>query len=146
MPVKDRTPEVRFVKLEQKEKALKLCQLTEQFFSHGQRVLIRVDDENRAVSLDRFLWTWNRDSFIPHAFDNGSVECLIEPVVVTTRDLNPNNATILILGSPCSVNFMSEFASVIDFAEVYDPVLAEESRQRFRLYKGHGMSPQMYSL
>jgi len=135
--------QVKFVKLEQRDKAQKLCQLTEQYYQQGKRILIVVHDENRAVSLDRFLWTWSKGAFLPHAFDNGSVECLHEPIVVATRERNPNNASILILGTPCPVEFMSQFELIIDFAEVYDAALVEESRNRFRLYREHGMNPQM---
>lgn len=136
-------PQVRFVKLDQRDKAFKLCQLTEHYYQQGKRILLLAQDDNQAVSLDRFLWTWSKGSFLPHAFDNGSVECLHEPIVVVSREVNPNNATILLMAGPCSVPFLSQFELVIDFAETYDPVLVEQSRERFRLYRDQGLEPQM---
>ncbi len=112
-------------------------------FHAGQRLLLLVQDENQAVALDRFLWTWNKASFIPHAFDNGSVDCLQEPVVISTREKNPNNGSVLIMGAPCSPDFLSQFELVIDFAEAFDADLLEQSRARFRLYRELGLNPQM---
>ena len=136
--------QVRFVRLERQEKLHRLCELAEQFFQQGRRVLLMVLDENQAISLDRFLWNWNKGSFLPHAFDNGSVECFQEPIVVTIHESNPNGAEILILGAPCSHEFLLQFREVIDFAELYDPVLAEHSRSRYRDYRDWGLNPQMY--
>ena len=135
---------VKFATQERQEKINLLCLLAEEQFSAGKRVLVRVQDENRAVSLDRFMWTWDKVAFLPHAFNNGSVDCLEEPIVITVREDNPNAASVLIMGHPCSLDYIRQFELVIDFAEVYDPQLAERSRKRFRLYREQGFNPQMY--
>ena len=135
---------VKFAKLERQEKARLLCSLAEEQFNNGKRVVIKVQDDNQAVSLDRFMWTWDKDAFIPHAFSNGSVDCLEEPIVITVREDNPNAASVLVMGQPCSFDFMRRFELVIDFAEVYDKQLAEHSRERFRQCRDHGFNPQMY--
>lgn len=135
---------IKFVKLEKQEKARVLCQLAEEQYALEEKVLIRMQDDNQAVSLDRFMWTWDKGAFLPHAFSNGSVDCLDEPIVISVRDDNPNGATTLIMGEPCSYAFLRKFEQVIDFAEVYDPKLAELSRERFRHYREHGLNPQMY--
>ena len=58
-------PKVEFIKLKRPEKARHLCELAEELFNGGQRVLITVLDDNQAVTLDRFMWTWSKGSFIP---------------------------------------------------------------------------------
>lgn len=135
--------EVRFIKLDRQEKALHLCRLAEEHFLAGDRVLILVNDQNRAVTLDRFMWVWDKGSFLPHALDNGTVDCLDEPVVISVAERNPNRAKVLVLGTPCSLEFMSRFDRVYDFAETYDKQLADEARARFRSYRSHGYSPEM---
>lgn len=137
-------PQVKFVKLDRPEKAKHLCRLAETFFSGGKRVLITVQDDNQAVTLDRFMWVWDKGSFIPHAYDNGSVDCLDEPIVITTGEENPNRASILIMGKPCGINFIRHFDLVIDFAETYDKSLAEQARKRFKDYRDVGLNPQMF--
>ena len=135
---------VKFAKLERQEKARLLCELAEEQYGAGLRVLIRVQDDNQAVTLDRFMWTWDKGSFLPHACNNGSVDCLEEPIVITVKESNPNAASVLIMGVPCSRDFMARFELAIDFAEVYDKALAEQARGRFRSYREAGFEPQMY--
>lgn len=136
-------PAVEFVQLRKPEKAKHLCELAEAFFDRGYRVLITVNDENQGVTLDRFMWTWKKGSFIPHAYDNGAVDCLDEPVVIGQCERNPNGARVLIMGKPCSTDFVRQFEHVIDFAEVYDDQLREASRERFRLFREAGFAPRM---
>lgn len=136
--------EVRFVKLDRQEKALHLCRIADEHFLAGARVLIVVDDENRAVTLDRFMWVWERGSFLPHALDNGTVDCMDEPVVISSAERNPNQARVLIMGSPCSDEFIARFDLAFDFAETYDKQLAESARIRFRHYRDLGYHPSMY--
>lgn len=136
--------QVNFLKLEKQEKFPEICRLAASYYQREQRVMILVEDESQAISLDRFLWAWDKSSFLPHAYDSGSVECFEEPVVIASEESNTNNASVLILGSPCSIEFASRFEQVVDFAELFDPELAELSRERFRIYRQHGLKPQMF--
>jgi len=136
-------PRVEFIKLRKPEKARHLCELADEYFRGGRRVLIIVLDDNQGVTLDRFMWTWQKGSFIPHAYDNGAVDCLDEPVVIGTVERNSNGAQILIMGRPCSLEFMRQFDHIIDFAELYEGDLAEEARRRFARYREAGLDPGM---
>lgn len=140
------TSRVVFVRQENPERLPDLCRLTDHYFSSGKRVLVRVEDENQAVSLDRFLWTCDRHSFLPHVFANGSVQCFNEPIVITVDENNPNASNVLIMGALCTLKFMSQFDLVVDFAELYDPLAAEQSRERFRHYRRQGFRPEMFEL
>ncbi|PLX82159.1 MAG: DNA polymerase III subunit chi [Desulfuromonas sp.] len=137
-------PTIRFVKLKKPEKAKHLCLLAEKYFSEGKRVLLTVSDDNQGVTLDRFMWTYSKGAFLPHAYDNGSVECFDEPVVITLKERNCNNAQVLIMGAPCSLEFVRRFEQVVDFAELYDDSLAEAARERFRQYREAGFAPDMH--
>ena len=134
---------VEFIRLKKPEKARHLCELAESFLEGGRRVLITVLDDNQGVTLDRFLWTWKKGSFLPHAYDNGAVECFDEPVVICCAERNANGARVLIAGRPCSVEFARQFDLVIDFAELYDPELAAASRRRFVQYREAGFDTGM---
>ena len=130
--------QVEFVKLKRPEKAKHLCELAEYFHQDGAKILITVSDENQAVTLDRFMWTWHKGSFIPHAYDNGAVDCLDEPIIIEIDERNPHGADVLIMGRPCSLEFIRHFSRVIDFAEVYDQDLASAARQRYANYREAG--------
>ena len=136
-------PKVYFYTLQKPEKALQLCHLSAQYLQQGKRVLVTVDDENQGITLDRFMWTWDKDSFIPHIYDNGAVDCLDESVVIVSKDENPNGAQVLVMGRPCSLEFIRRFEIVIDFAELYKDDAANASRQRFAAYREAGFEPRM---
>ncbi|HKL26643.1 MAG TPA: DNA polymerase III subunit chi [Desulfuromonadales bacterium] len=134
---------VKFVKLERPERAVVLCDLAEEFFLQDQRVVIVVQDDNQGVTLDRFMWIWRKDAFVPHVYDNGAVDCIDEPVVITTREENRNGGQVLIQARPCSADFVRHFQLAIDFAEVYDDTLAEGSRERFKVFRKAGFDVGM---
>jgi len=136
--------EVRFVKLDREEKALHLCRIADEHFLAGSRVLVVVNDENRAVTLDRFMWVWDKGSFLPHSLDNGTVDCMDEPVVISALERNTNQSRVLIMGTPCHDDFIARFELVFDFAETYDKQLAEAARVRFRHYRTRGYNPSLY--
>ncbi len=136
-------PKIEFIKLKKPEKARHLCELAGEYFGRGERVLITVLDENQGVTLDHFLWTWQKGSFLPHCFDNGAVDCLDEPVAIVSGERNSNGATVLVMGKPCSVDFVRQFQTVFDFAEIYDDELAKASRQRFAAFREAGFAVGM---
>lgn len=129
-------PIVEFVKLTKPEKAKHLCELAAEFYQQGKRVLIIVVDDNQALTLDRFMWTWDRHSFLPHVWDNGTVECHEEAIAIGTQPRNPNGAQVLIAAAPCALDFMQQFEHVIDFAETYDDTLRDAARKRYAQWQG----------
>lgn len=134
---------VAFVKLKRPERAKILCELAEEFYQAGQRVLVMVQDDNQGVTLDQFMWTWKKGAFVPHVYQSGAVECHDEPVVIVTAEENPNGAEVLLMGAPCGLEFIRHFRQVIDFAETFDDARLAESRERFRSYREHGFDPVM---
>ncbi|PLX85955.1 MAG: DNA polymerase III subunit chi [Desulfuromonas sp.] len=134
---------VEFIRLTRPERARVLCDLAHEFYLQKERVVLVVQDDNQAVSLDQFMWVWKKGSFLPHAYDNGSVESYDEPVVIMAREDNPNGARVLIQGRPCSSEFVRQFRHVIDFAEMFDEGLREQARERFRQYREIGVEPRM---
>lgn len=132
-----------FIRLRKPEKARHLYELAAEFYNAGQRVLILVADDDQGVKLDHFLWTWKRDSFLPHALDNGAVECLNDPIVIAAAEHNANASRVVILGCPASLNFLRQFDTLIDFAETYDDELATASRQRYRSYQQAGFATSL---
>lgn len=138
-----RLTRIEFVKLNRPERARILCDLAEEFYLTGQRVLVRVQDDNQGVTLDRFMWTWKKGAFVPHVYQNGSVDCHNESVVIVAGEENPNGAQVLLMGDPCSLEFVRNFRHVIDFAETFDETRLEVSRERFKEYREHGFAPVM---
>lgn len=138
-------PAIFFVRLARQEKALHVARLAEMHFSRGQRVLVVVADDGMATALDRYLWAWKKDSFLPHKMVSTSSEHCDEAIVISTVECNPNRAVVLLCATPCSPDFLRNFQQVYDFAETYDSQLAETARERFRLFRQQGYDPQLES-
>ena len=134
---------VEFIKLERPEKAHYCCLLAELYFNQGKRVLVVVKDDEQGKSLDRFMWTWRKTSFIPHMVWEADENSGTEPVLISTYPNREFDASILIMAAPCPVDFICRFEQACDFAELYDQTLHEESRKRFALYREKGLEPRM---
>jgi DNA polymerase-3 subunit chi len=132
-----------FIRLRKPERARHLFELATEFYNTCQRVLILVADDDQGIKLDHFLWTWKRDSFLPHTFDNGNLECLGDPIVIAAQERNANASRVIILGRPASLTFLRQFDTIIDFAETYDEELATASRKRYRAYQEAGFNTSL---
>lgn len=60
------------------------CQLVEHLFLKGQRVLLHLADEAQFSRMDQLLWTFDNDSFVPHASVADSEDAPL-PVLLSAR-------------------------------------------------------------
>ncbi len=67
--------------------------LVEKSRARGWKVLIRCDTADRADAIDTLLWTYDEQSFLPHA-QLGDGEAARQPVLITVEEGNPNSAQI----------------------------------------------------
>jgi DNA polymerase III subunit chi len=88
--------EVLFYHLERRSLDDILPGLIEKTLERGWRALIRVDSAERAEAIDTLLWTYNDQTFLPHA-QKGDGEASRQPVLVTVEESNDNNADVLFL-------------------------------------------------
>lgn len=62
-----------------------LPRIAERVLAQGERLLVVTADEAQRVALDRLLWTYAPDSFLPHAQagagDEGAQPVLIAPAI-----------------------------------------------------------------
>ncbi len=118
-----------------KDKSIALA--TEKFYNLGERVLILTSSRERGEFLDDYLWTFKQQSFLPHTFTESETE--EEPIVITLVEKNLNGATVLILDTPASLDFIRTFPYVVDFADRTTQQTLQDSRKRFKLYKNSGL-------
>lgn len=67
-----------------------LPQIAAKVVEGGGRLLIVAADEAQATALDRLLWTWAPESFLPHA-RLGAGDDALQPVLIAT-EITPANA------------------------------------------------------
>jgi DNA polymerase-3 subunit chi len=88
--------EVLFYHLERRTLDDVLPGLVEKTLERGWRALIRAESADRAGAIDALLWTYDDQSFLPHA-QLGDGDAMDQPVLVTVEDGNPNAAQLLFL-------------------------------------------------
>lgn len=70
--------------------------LIEKTLERGWRALIRTESSERADAIDNLLWTYNEQTFLPHA-QAGDGNPKRQPVLITVEDDNPSEANVLFL-------------------------------------------------
>lgn len=75
--------------------------LLEKTLERGWRAIVRTESAERAEAIDNLLWTYNDQTFLPHA-QLGDGEPAHQPVLITVEEGNPNGAQILFVvgGAP----------------------------------------------
>jgi DNA polymerase-3 subunit chi len=133
-------PNIVFIVLSSAVKEKIVCDLAEKCFLSHKRVVILVKDENEAQQIDKLLWMWKQQSFVPHRYSESLDESFAESVVITTQVNKNPDFDILLTLHPVDWDILVKFGMVIDFAEKYDSHALQESRNRFRNFKEKGVS------
>jgi DNA polymerase-3 subunit chi len=127
---------VYFIDLPVNNKPRYVCDITEKFYNLDLTVTIYCKSEQSTQLLNKLLWTWKQESFVPHTIcpaTNEAQETLPEPVLITTSIPLKHQTDALILFDPLDdTSVFSSFTVIIDFAETYNTLKVEESRNRFR--------------
>ena len=116
-----------------------LPRLLEKAYAAGNRVLVRVGDPERLELLNRALWTYGKESFLPHGTrSDGFAE--EQPIYLTTQVENPNGATVLVLVEDAPAPDLAAFDRCLDLFDGGDTEAVARARERWRgaLAAGHG--------
>ena len=85
--------ETLFYHLERRSLEEILPGLVEKSLQRGWRAAIKTDTAERSDALDTLLWTYDDQSFLPHA-QLGDGAAADQPVLITVEEGNPNSANI----------------------------------------------------
>ncbi|MHB8624081.1 MAG: DNA polymerase III subunit chi [Sulfuricaulis sp.] len=121
-----------------------VCRLTHKAFRLGHRVYILTADNDCAQRLDRLLWTFSADSFIPHGLGQ-SPEKTDLPVLIGHVDPPPAHEDVLIQLALKVPECFSRFQRVAELVEDGDNAKSQ-ARERFRFYRDRGYTLQTHNL
>jgi DNA polymerase-3 subunit chi len=85
--------ETLFYHLERRSLEEVLPGLVEKSLQRGWRAAIKTDSSERSDALDTLLWTYDDQSFLPHA-QQGDGDAAGQPVLISVEEGNPNSAQI----------------------------------------------------
>jgi DNA polymerase-3 subunit chi len=88
--------EMLFYHLQRQPLEKVLPALLEKSLARGWRVVVQASSDERVEALDAHLWTYRDDAFLPHGTDREQ-DPAAQPVLLTTRDHNPNRAEVRFL-------------------------------------------------
>ena len=113
----------------------RLFEIVERAYNAHDKVIVFVQNGERAAAIDRNLWIMKQEAFIPHKILDKDEPDAPVPVGIVTAELNPLDAKILIADAHCSIDFALGFDTVHEFVNRTSPEIHESCRERFRAYK-----------
>jgi len=130
--------EVLFYHLERKPLEDVLPTLLERSVARGWRCVVQVAAE-RAPSLDDLLWTYAEESFLPHGLE--ADEGAEQPVVIVSRDSNPNGASVRFLIDGAALpQEPHAYARIVLIFDGRDEAATALARERWRETRSLGLA------
>jgi len=112
------------------------CRLAEKAVSQGRRVYIHTNSVREGEHLDRLLWTFREESFLPHGL-SGRVESALNPIIIGHAETPGEEQDVMInlaLQVPAFFSLFQRVAEPID----KDPSIRQAGRERYRFYRDRG--------
>ena len=142
LPETHAVTETLFYHLERRALDDVLPGLIEKSLERGWRALIRCESAERAEATDNLLWTFDEQTFLPHAqLGDGDAKC--QPVLITVEENNANNANVLfVVGGARPPQWDGELtkslARIVMMFDGRDPAALEAARGAWKDAKAAG--------
>jgi DNA polymerase III subunit chi len=114
--------------------------LLEKSLARGWRVVVQASSDERVDALDAHLWTYRDDAFLPHGTDREQ-DPASQPVLLTTREHNPNRAEVrfLIDGADVPAD-AAGYERIVFLFDGEDPDALAAARERWTQAKAQGLA------
>lgn len=125
------------------------CRLAEKVYLLGQRLYIHTGDAHQTQALDRLLWTFRQNSFVPHGIEGESPDPGAAVLIGHGTSAESHNHAaerdLLINLAPEIPLFFSSFKRV---AEIVDDNEQNKlhGRERYRFYRDRGYTLENHTI
>jgi DNA polymerase-3 subunit chi len=119
-------------------KQRKLCDVIQHHFESGENILITVPNSDAARYVDELLWRLPEESFLPHLIAEIPLE---EPIVISTRSENLNNATVVFNLQSGASSLCGQIPTIYELMDETHPDRQSNSLERFTVYQKQGYEP-----
>jgi DNA polymerase-3 subunit chi len=114
-----------------------LGRLLEKVLASGERAVVVASSSERVEALDRALWTFGRDSFLPHGSrEDGFAD--EQPVFLTHQADFPNGARILVLVDGAEIEPPEAVRRCLVMFDGNDETLVAHARDLWRRWRDGG--------
>lgn len=133
--------EIRFYHLQRQRIENVLPALLVKALTVGYRIAVHSPDESVLKELDKHLWTYHPESFLPHGTGKGK-NATRHPVWLGSSYESPNNATMLVELGPPSPQMLKEKKELAEYSlicllfEEWREDLLASARQCWKSLKG----------
>jgi len=118
------------------------CRLTDKAYRLGHRVYIHTESAEQSQALDDMLWTFQQNSFIPHAPYQADSETPVQ--LGHAAEPEASHQVLINLADDVPL-FFSRFERVAELVNNDDRV-RERARDRYRFYKERGYPLQNHEI
>jgi DNA polymerase-3 subunit chi len=118
------------------DRFLLACRLVERIHGEGHRIFIHVPDREQARHLDRLLWTFRQQSFLPHGLADVA-DRELTPILIG-HEGNPGEENQVLINLGLSVpTFFGSFERLCEPVD-RDPQVRDAGRKRYVYYRDRG--------
>ena len=120
--------------------------LLQRSLERGWKVRVRSTGADRLSHLDRHLWTFADDGFLPHGLAGGSHDGA-QPILLTETEANTNAADVLMLidGAREELQSYAGYARVCVLFDGRDADAVADARDHWQAVKGSGLTAQYWA-
>jgi DNA polymerase-3 subunit chi len=124
-------PDVLFYHLETQPLERVIPVLLEKTLERGWRTVVEVGSGERAELLDRALWVFRDDAFLPHGLAGGEFDA-DQPVLLTTGPENGNGAEVRFFADRAVPQSAEGYQRVVYLFSGRDPDAVLEAREAWK--------------
>lgn len=111
--------------------------LAERVYALDKRLLIKTSLSEQAEYVNTLLWTYRNDSWLPHGTENDGNES-DQPVFITTQDINPNAASVVMLLDGGTIDEIRGFERCLNLFNGRDEGSVQAARELWKAVVGAG--------
>lgn len=120
------------------------CRVADKARQAGHRVVIHTCSAEEARHMDRMLWTFSEQSFVPHGL-LGEVEADLNPILIGDAQQAHEEHDVLINLAMEVPTFFSRFERLAECVD-NDDVARTASRERYRFYRDRGYPLNLHDI
>lgn len=111
--------------------------LLSKIIDEGKKALVFCENEEKMLEIDKVLWSFARSRFIPHiTIKDQDFEMLRQPVLLTFKAVNDNQADYLVFLDEIEESFVKNFTRVFHFYENHPKTTKIKPHNHFQKING----------